>query len=69
ARIALGGVATRPWRALEAEKALIGQKASMEVFERAADQAMAGARAFEHNGYKIPLGKQAVIRNLRDLSA
>ena len=69
ARIALGGVATRPWRALEAEKALIGQKASMEVFERAADLAMAGARAYEHNGYKIPLGKQAVIRNLRDLSA
>lgn len=69
ARIALGGVATKPWRAMDAEKALVGQKASPEAFERAAELAMAGARAYEHNGYKIPLGKQAVIRNLRDLSA
>lgn len=69
ARIALGGVATKPWRALEAEKALIGQQASPQLFERVAELAMAGARAYEHNGYKIPLGKQAVIRTLRDLSA
>jgi len=69
ARIALGGVATKPWRALEAERALIGQQATMETFERVAKIAMSGARAYEHNGFKIPLGQQAVIRNLRDLSA
>ncbi|HEX3970690.1 MAG TPA: FAD binding domain-containing protein, partial [Stellaceae bacterium] len=43
ARIALGGVGTKPWRARTAEKALIGQKAEKAVFERAAAEALAGA--------------------------
>jgi xanthine dehydrogenase YagS FAD-binding subunit len=69
ARIALGGVATKPWRAVEAERALIGKPADAETFARIAELAMQGARGYEHNAFKIPLGRQVVARNLRDLTA
>lgn len=69
ARIALGGVASKPWRAAEAERALIGQRASLAIFSQVAELAMQGARAYEHNAFKIPLGQQVVLRNLRDLAA
>lgn len=69
ARIALGGVATKPWRALEAERALVGQKADRGLFTQVGNDAMQGARAYEHNAFKIPLGQQVVTRNLRDLTA
>ncbi|EMR47532.1 xanthine dehydrogenase family protein subunit M [Pseudomonas putida] len=69
ARIALGGVGTKPWRALEAERVLIGQKADLSLFTRVGEQAMQGAKPYEHNAFKIPLGQQVVTRNLRDLSA
>lgn len=69
ARIALGGVGTKPWRALEAERALVGQKVSTALFTQVGERAMQGARAFEHNAFKIPLGQQVVTRNLRDLTA
>jgi xanthine dehydrogenase YagS FAD-binding subunit len=69
ARIALGGVATKPWRAVEAERALIGQKVSLETFARVAEVALRGARPYEHNAFKIPLGQQVIVRNLRDLTA
>jgi xanthine dehydrogenase YagS FAD-binding subunit len=69
ARVALGGVGTKPWRAVEAERALIGQTASPETFGKAAELAMKDARAYEHNAFKIPLGQQVIIRNLRDLTA
>lgn len=68
-RIALGGVGTKPWRAFEAERALVGQKADIALFTQVGERAMQGARAFEHNGFKIPLGQQVVTRNLRDLTA
>jgi len=64
ARIALGGVATKPWRAREAENALIGQPASASSFEKAAELALRGARSYGQNGFKIGLGQQAVLRNL-----
>jgi len=69
ARIALGGVASKPWRAREAEQALIGQRATPEIFARVAELALKGARGYEHNAFKIPLGQQVVVRNLRDLTA
>ena len=69
ARIALGGVATKPWRALDAERALIGQEAALPPFTQTGERAMQGARAYEHNAFKIPLGAQVVTRNLRDLAA
>lgn len=69
ARIALGGVGTKPWRALEAERALVGQKVSTALITQVGERAMQGARAYEHNAFKIPLGQQVVTRNLRDLTA
>jgi xanthine dehydrogenase YagS FAD-binding subunit len=60
ARIALGGVAHKPWRATEAEKALIGKKADEATFKQAAEIALNGARPLKENAYKIELGKRAV---------
>lgn len=65
ARIALGGIATVPWRAREAEAVLTGQKFSDALAQQAADAALGGARSHKHNAYKIPLGKKTVIRGLR----
>lgn len=69
ARIALGGVGTKPWRAVEAERALVGKQVSPETFAQIGELAMKGARGYEHNAFKIPLGQQVVARNLRDLTA
>jgi len=65
ARIALGGVATVPWRAREAEAALRGAAPGDDAFRRAADAALAGARTREHNAYKVELTKRALVRALR----
>jgi xanthine dehydrogenase YagS FAD-binding subunit len=67
ARIALGGVGTKPWRALEAERALRGAAATPENFAKAAAIALQGAKPYAHNAYKIPLGQQAIVRNLTTL--
>ena len=69
ARLALGGVATKPWRALNAEAALKGQSASADTFRRAAAIAFEDARSFGQNGFKIALGQQAIVRNLSSLVA
>lgn len=63
-RIALGGVATVPWRAWDAEDILRGKVLNDETARRAADVAFAGAEPREHNAFKIPLGKAAVVRAL-----
>jgi xanthine dehydrogenase YagS FAD-binding subunit len=65
ARIAFGGVGTKPWRSREAEKALEGQAASADVFRQAADAAMAGAKPLKYNGFKIELAKRALVRTLQ----
>ncbi len=64
ARIALGGVAHKPWRAFEAEKVLIGANADEATFRRAAEAEMSKAKGFEYNKFKIELGKRAVVRAL-----
>ena len=64
ARIALGGVGTKPWRAKEAEQSLIGQAPTQENFERAAHIAFEGAQPQSQNAFKIPLGQQAIVRSL-----
>lgn len=69
ARIALGGVGTKPWRAFEAEAALSGQPATEETFQKAAEAAMAGAVAHRDNAFKIPLAKQAIVRALATVTA
>lgn len=69
ARLALGGVGTKPWHLPDVEAFLKGKDVSPELLAEAGERAMRGARAYEHNAFKIPLGKQVVIRNLRDLSS
>ncbi len=64
ARLAMGGVAHKPWRAAKAEAALIGKAATPENFAAAAEAEMADAQALEHNAFKIPLGKSAIVRAL-----
>ena len=65
ARIAMGGVAHKPWRAAKAEKFLTGKPATAANFEAAADAEMAAAKPLEHNVYKVELGRQAIIRALQ----
>lgn len=66
ARIALGGVATVPWRAREAEKWLAGKAASEENAMRAGEIAFADAKGYGHNDFKIQLGRNAVAKGLLD---
>lgn len=69
ARIAIGGVATRPWRAVGAEAILKDQRPDEALFRRAAAAAMEGAKSYGQNGFKIQLGRQAIVRNLMTLTA
>ena len=64
ARIALGGVATKPWRARDAERLLAGRTADRGSFRAAADAALAGAVPRAHNGFKIELAKRTLVRAL-----
>jgi len=63
-RIALGGIATTPWRALEAEQALIGMSLNEENAAKAAAIALKSATPHEDNAYKIPLAKETIVRAL-----
>jgi xanthine dehydrogenase YagS FAD-binding subunit len=69
ARVALGGVATLPWRAREAEALLKAQKFDDALAQRAAEAAFADARGRQHNTYKIALGKRVVARALHQAVA
>jgi xanthine dehydrogenase YagS FAD-binding subunit len=64
ARIALGGVATKPWRAHEAERLLVGRPADRAAFRAAGEAALAGAEPRRHNRVKIELAKRTVARAL-----
>jgi xanthine dehydrogenase YagS FAD-binding subunit len=68
-RIALGGVGTKPWRAVKAEDALRGQPATEQSIRHAAELAFQAAVPQSQNAYKIPLGQQAIVRNLSTLVA
>ena len=63
-RVAMGGVAHKPWRALEAEKFLNGKEATEANFKLAADAEMKSAKPLEHNKFKVELGKRAIVRAL-----
>ena len=69
ARLAMGGVAHKPWRLAAAEKALVGKPASEDTFKQAADIAMQGAKAFEHNAYKLKLGPNTIVQALKVAAA
>ena len=63
-RLALGGVAHKPWRDAEAEAMLRGQTAGPEAFARAADALLRDAKGFGHNDFKIDLARRAIVRTL-----
>lgn len=64
ARIALGGLATRPWRAAAAERLLVGGPLTAETARAAGEAALLGAKAGHHNGFRIELGKRTVANAL-----
>ena len=66
ARVAFGGVAHRPWRAIEAEAQLAGRPATMITFREAAEAAMADAVGRGHNAFKIELAKRTLCRTLAE---
>lgn len=68
-RVALGGVAHKPWRARAAEEALAGQKAGPDAFRTAAEAALAGAKSYEFNHFKIELAKRCIVRALNVAAA
>ncbi|WP_405933088.1 FAD binding domain-containing protein [Streptomyces sp. NBC_00827] len=67
-RLAFGAVASRPWRAREAERVLTGGPASAEAFAAAADAELAAAEALPHNGYKVTLMRNLVVAVLTELA-
>lgn len=67
ARIALGGVGTKPWRAPQAEAALRGRQRGEDVFAQAAAAAVQGARPRRDNGFKVVLAQRAMVRALASL--
>lgn len=69
ARIALGGVATVPWRSLEAEELLRGKPIDEQNARAAADAAFAGAKGYGNNDFKIELGKRTLVRALKRAAA
>lgn len=69
ARLALGGVAHKPWRRPQAEEVLIGRKPDDASFAAAADVLLEGAQGREHNAFKIELARRAIIRALTQAAA
>ncbi|MGW9080919.1 FAD binding domain-containing protein [Streptomyces kronopolitis] len=67
-RLAFGAVASRPWRARTAERALTAGPASAEAFAAAADAELAAAEALPHNGYKVALLRNLVVAVLTELT-
>jgi len=65
ARVALGGVAHKPWRNREAEALLNGKAATKDNFQIVAEAILHDARGFEHNTFKIELAKRAIVRALK----
>jgi len=68
ARVALGGVGTKPWRAKFAEAALVGQAPTAESFRAAAEAELKSARGYGQNDFKIELAKRTLVRALGDLA-
>ena len=64
ARFALGGVAHKPWRNVEAEIALRGKAPNAATFARAADLVVREAKGFQHNAFKIDLARRTIVRAL-----
>jgi xanthine dehydrogenase YagS FAD-binding subunit len=67
-RIALGGIGTKPWRSLEAERLLQGKSASAANFRAAAEAALRGAKPMHDNAFKVELAKRTLIRGLQTVT-
>jgi xanthine dehydrogenase YagS FAD-binding subunit len=67
-RLALGGVATKPWRARRAEEALLGGPATEASFRAAADAELAGARPLSGNAFKVELARRTITAVLQELT-
>jgi len=67
-RLALGGVATKPWRARRAEASLLGQPATEASFAAAARQELAQATPRQQNAFKVELAQRAIVRALNTLT-
>ena len=67
-RIALGGVAHKPWRATLAEQTLRGEEPTEAAFARAADAELEQAEPLRENGFKVPLARSTIVRTLIDLT-
>ena len=68
ARIALGGVAHKPWRATRAEQALVGKPATEESFRKAADAELAQAEPQQGNEFKVELTARTIVATLNTLA-
>ncbi len=68
ARLALGGVAPKPWRARRAEEALLGKRANETVFLEAADAELADARPLAGNAFKVELARRTLAAVLMQLT-
>ena len=66
-RLALGGVAAKPWRASKAEAALRGQPATEQAFRAAAEAELSSAKALRDNGFKIELATRTIVAVLNEL--
>lgn len=64
AHVALGGVGTKPWRSVAAEKILNGSPANQQTYKAAAEAALSQAKGYKHNSFKIELAKRTLIRAL-----
>ncbi len=65
ARLAMGGVAHKPWRLFEAEKMLAGKPASEESFKQAAELAMQGAKGYQFNSFKLKMAPETITAALK----
>jgi len=68
-RVALGGVGTKPWRSLAAERALVGKAPTATTFRSAANAALQGAVTHKDNAFKVELAKRTLVRALTEVVA
>ena len=66
ARVVMGGVAHKPWEILQARDVLADKTADLAQFQRLAEIAMQDARPARQNGFKVELGRRAIIRALTE---
>ena len=69
ARVALGGVAHKPWRSKEAEEKLVGATADEATFKAAAEAGLQHAKGYKYNSFKIELAKRSIVRALSNVTA